>query len=934
MGVSMQATAIVGREEELYSIRRFLAELVAGPAAFVISGEPGIGKTVLWEIACEDARRRPGRVLSWRGVEAEAMFAFSGLSELLGGVLDGVAPTLAAPRRRALEVALLLAEPNGQAPDAHAIGLALVDVLGALSQMGPVLVALDDVQWLDASSVAVLQVAMRRLREQPVGVLMTLREEPHSRIPFDLERSFSGQRITRLSPSALGPSALKRLFSERLGLEVSGADLALIHVTSGGNPFFALELGRYGARVERGSRFRVPDTLSVLLGERLARLPSEIGEVVFIAAVAGRPPVELIVAVLGSADAVRDALDVAVREGVLVLEGERVRFVHPLLASVCYQQAPAQKRRAAHRLLAGTVVDVEERARHLALAAEGPDAVAAAELDVAADHAAARGATAAGADLSELAAALTAGDDATESRRRRLRAANLHRLVGNLERAVTLLEGLLAELPSGLERADVLLELATTRKDDLPKMVALCDEALAAAAEDDARCTRILAYRSWAYMFEADIDAALRDARAALRAAEHVGDPTLVTVAIAQVANVETRAADITPGLLERGLEIEDSLAYPAGVQPEPPRGLGPKADRYCRAGSCARCPGGTGARGGDVGQRGAPRGLAPQSWQSRLARRSLGRCARADGAGARVLGADAGAAWRGPDGLRQGAARSGSRASRRGARICRARCRDFAGAVGPGMGDPQPRGAGTPRAGPREPDRGGEVHGRASGQTVCPRLPRPDRSGMGGCGRGVTRARRAQKARAYLDRHEHYARQAGSPLALACVARCRGLLAAAEGDNDAASETLEQAVMELQALPYPLEYGRALLCLGSVYRKAKRKGAARDALERSEAIFKGLGARLWAEKSAAELRRISGRRRGSVSLTETEERVARLAANGRSNKQIAAELLISVHTVGAHLSQIYRKLGISSRSELHLKYPARSGGNRKRAQA
>jgi DNA-binding CsgD family transcriptional regulator len=173
------------------------------------------------------------------------------------------------------------------------------------------------------------------------------------------------------------------------------------------------------------------------------------------------------------------------------------------------------------------------------------------------------------------------------------------------------------------------------------------------------------------------------------------------------------------------------------------------------------------------------------------------------------------------------------------------------------------------------------------------------------------------ERARAYVDLHETYARRASNPLALGCVARCRGLLAAAEGDNDAAFEPLERAVAELEALPYPLEYGRALLCLGSVYRKAKRKGAARDALERSEAVFRGLGARLWAEKTAAELRRISGRRRGSASLTETEQRVAELAAQGRSNKRIAAELLISVHTVGAHLSQVYRKLGISSRSEL-----------------
>jgi DNA-binding CsgD family transcriptional regulator len=172
-------------------------------------------------------------------------------------------------------------------------------------------------------------------------------------------------------------------------------------------------------------------------------------------------------------------------------------------------------------------------------------------------------------------------------------------------------------------------------------------------------------------------------------------------------------------------------------------------------------------------------------------------------------------------------------------------------------------------------------------------------------------------QARTYLDRHEDCARRVASPLALACVARCRGLLAAAEGDLDAAFEGLDRATTGLAALPYPLEHGRALLCLGSVYRKAKRKGAARDALEQSERIFTELGARLWAEKATAELRRISGRRRGSASLTETEERVARLAAIGRSNKQIAAELLMSVHTVGAHLSQVYRKLGISSRSEL-----------------
>ena len=913
----MSTTAIAGREEELSTIRRFLAELAAGPAALVISGEPGIGKTVLWEIACEDARRHPGWLLSWRGVEAEAMFAFAGLSELLTGVLDGVAPTLAGPRRRALEVALLLAEPNGQAPDAHAIGLALLDVLGALCQTGPVLVALDDVQWLDASSVAVLQVAMRRLRQQPVGVLMTLRDEPRSRMPFELERSFSGQRITRLSLDTLGRGAFKQLFKQRLQAELSPADVALLHEASGGNPFFALELARSGAHLERRSRLRVPDSLSELLGERLARLPGEIGDVVFSVAVAGRPTIDLIAAVLGSVDAVRDALDTAVREGVLVLEGERVRFVHPLLASICYQHAPAKKRRATHRLLAGTVADVEERARHLALSAEGPDAIAAAELDAAAGHAAGRGATAAAADLSELAAVLTASDDASESRRRRLRAANLHRLAGNLERAVTLLEELLAELPSGLERADVLLELATTRKDDLPKMVALCDEALAAAADDAARCTRILAYRSWAYLFEAEIDAALRDARAALRAAEYVGDPTLMTIAIAQVATVETRATDITPGLLERGLALEASLGVRLEYNQSPRVAL---ARRLIGTAELDRA-----------------RVLLEEleneaaTWGSEELRgvllRSLGRvdwlAGRWDAALERTtLALEFWDQMQAPHGVAFTACLRALLEVDLG-RVEEARASAERGiAISRELSDQEWEILSLGALGRLELALGnltaaGQYMNDLPGRLFALGYQDPTAPVWADAVEVLLALGELEPARIYLDRYEDCARRVDSPLALACVARCRGLLAAAEGDLDAAFEGLGRAVTELEALPYPLEYGRALLCLGSVYRKAKRKGAARDALERSETIFNELGAQLWAEKATAELRRISGRRRGSASLTETEERVARLAAIGRSNKQIAAELLISVHTVGAHLSQVYRKLGISSRSEL-----------------
>ena len=197
----------------------------------------------------------------------------------------------------------------------------------------------------------------------------------------------------------------------------------------------------------------MPESLHELLGGRLARLPAETVDVVLHAAALARPTVELVAAAHGDRERVLEALDAAVREGVVELDDSRMRFAHPLLASICYEQAPLWKRRAVHRALAGAVTEVEERARHLALAADGPDAAVASELDAAAEQAAARGATAAAAELSELAAELTPADPAL-ARQRRLRAASFHRLAGDGERAAAMLEQLLPEVPSGVERAE------------------------------------------------------------------------------------------------------------------------------------------------------------------------------------------------------------------------------------------------------------------------------------------------------------------------------------------------------------------------------------------------------------------------------------------------------------------------------------------------
>ena len=163
------------------------------------------------------------------------------------------------------------------------------------------------------------------------------------------------------------------------------------------------------------------------------------------------------------------------------------------------------------------------------------------------------------------------------------------------------------------------------------------------------------------------------------------------------------------------------------------------------------------------------------------------------------------------------------------------------------------------------------------------------------------------------------------APVLRPALPRCRGLLSAAERDPAAATAAFEASLVAAAA--FPLERGRTLLCLGMVQRRAQQRKAARDALEQALAIFEELGARLWAEKARAELRRISGRAPASEELTETERRVAELAAQGRTNKEIAAGLYMGVSTVEAHLSRVYRKLGVR-RTELATRLAVEAHGS------
>jgi predicted ATPase len=381
-----------GREVETRSIEAFLDRAAAAPSVLVLSGEPGIGKTALWQAGLERAQARGARVLAHRAVEAEAVLSFAGISELLRGVVDELLPSLGALRRRALEAALLL-DGSGDvaAIEPRAIGLAVLDGFTALSGAQPVVVAVDDFQWLDTASARTLLFALRRLDDERVGALFTVREGAR-----ELDRGIASGAAERLGVGPLDVSGLFAVLRQHLGVELSRPQLTQLREVTGGNPFYALEIGREFASAPPapGRPLRVPGTLREVVGGRLERLPAAGHDVLLLAAASGRPTVDVLAAAHGDRPDVLAGLEQAARAGVVELDQELVRFTHPLLASVCYEQAPPWRRREAHARLAA-VVGGEERARHLALASERADAAVAATLDEAAPHALGRGAPAA-----------------------------------------------------------------------------------------------------------------------------------------------------------------------------------------------------------------------------------------------------------------------------------------------------------------------------------------------------------------------------------------------------------------------------------------------------------------------------------------------------------------------------------------------------------
>jgi DNA-binding CsgD family transcriptional regulator len=912
------ADRIVGRDSELASIDDFIQH-PGSDRALVLRGEPGIGKTTLWNAGVARAAEQGHEVRTTRPTQSEAKLSYVGLGDLLEDLADEAFAELPGPQQLALDVALLRAEAPEGGLDHRTVCVAVLAALRSITASAPLLVAIDDVQWLDGATAEVLAFVARRLGDVPVRFLTSLRAGPRAADPLNLVRNLGEDEVRVIDVAGLSLDALHALVRARLGTSIPRPTLARVLDASGGNAFFTLEIARAisDGRVQLapGRSIDLPRNLAELVPGRVAELPSSTRDVLLLCSAASTPTTALLRSAAADPDRVSSDLASAVRVGVVELERERIRFTHPLLSSAVYSDATAERRREAHGQLAEVVEDREERARHAALAAEGPDAGVAVELEAAARLARQRGALGAAADLCMLAADLTPTPNASEIRRLQLLAADDLLLAGDAERSRAIARSVVETAPPGPERAEALLRegRASFFVGHHENAQQELGRALLEPGVGPERLSTIHRERAWA-LWQHDLLAAERDAEEAVRLAEAATDPTLVAAALHILIVVRTMLGSAVPDdVMAEALEV-DEAADPLFVF-DRPKGI--FAVRRALTGQLDEARGillelldestvrGDEASAGDIlGRLGWVEHLAG-NWGSSLAyhERAVDLLTSPDPLlGLAPVQASVGHIDRAADEARKALEYSALAQDVEWGINARA----VLGFIHLSRGDP------------------GRAH-----EYLQAAWEMHQRWGFGEPGpwflfvadhvEVLVEIGRPVEAGEVLDWLEERGRALDRPWSLAVAARYRGLLAAARGDLPAALTSLDEALRYHERLPMPFELARTLLLQGSVRRRARQKRAARESLDRALEIFERLPAPLWADKARSELARVSGRQPMTGELSPVERRVARLAAAGRTNKEIADALYLSARTVAGHLSHVYGKLGVRSRTELGL---------------
>jgi DNA-binding CsgD family transcriptional regulator len=892
------------------ALEEFLAAAAQAPSALLVDGEAGIGKTTLLRTSMARARTRGLRVLSVRAVEAESVLAYESLADLLADVDTDTWADLPAPQRIAIDRVLLRDQAADAVTDQRAVTAAFLSVIDRLTDSGPVLLAIDDLQWLDPSSVNVIAYAARRL-SGPAGLLATVRTEPDSSGTaswLHLPRPDAIQRIT-LHP--LSARALESVVRVELGRPVPRAVMTRVHQMSAGNPFYAVELGR--AFVDSVGE-TLPSTLAELVRARIGSLDPEAHEVLLAAACLATSTVELVgAAVAVNHDRLIELLETSERHGIIAIEGNRIRFTHPLLASGVYADASATQRREMHRRLAGIVDESELRARHLASGSTTGDAQTLEALDEAANSAHARGAPAAAAELLELAIGL--GGDTVE---RRIRLAGHSFDAGEPARARMLLERAIAGLQPGPVRARALYALAVVRfiDDGYLEASQLLQRALDEDSPKGPLQVRMATTLAYALYMSGDPDPARRRAEEAVSRAEQLGAPGPLSEALGARAIMQFfLGGGIDEQSLRRALELEDHNSFtPIMLRPSVEDALmlactGELDTSYDRMRAIER-------RCTDKGEEGELIFVDFYLVLNRIWRGDLVTAKRLAGElteRAQQLGAEFPTklslvlrAWLAVyDGAEDDARLAVADAVDACKRSGTAWHEDWA----------------LTALGLLEVSLGNYA---AAVDSLQPLLSRhaPESTEISAASHlpdvveALTALGRVDEAEPLVDALERNGRRLDRAWMLAVGARGRAMVLAARGDVDAAVQSARGALREHGRVPMPFERARTQLLLGQLLRRARPEAEAvlHDAL----ATFEELGTPLWADRTRAEIAGTRSRARApQEGLTPAEQRVAELAASGMTNRDVAATLFISAKTVEATLARVYRKLRIRSRAEL-----------------
>ncbi|MCG5432266.1 AAA family ATPase [Mycobacterium sp. MYCO198283] len=915
----------VGREAESRAVDEFLLRVAEGPTALVIEGEPGIGKTTVWLDAVQRAVDAGCVVLSARGAAAEARLNYAALADLLGHLEPAVLDDLP-PVQRAAVQAVLLRGTDETTADERALAAAFLTIVERLSDAAPVIVGIDDVQWLDVSSRVIVGFAARRLRGR-IGLLMTARTgEPGVADIATWLHMPRPEALTRIRLKPLSLESLHGVVRTRVGRTLPRPLMARVHALSGGNPFYAIEFARALGADSLHSADGMPESLAEVVNRRLGAVDGEAADLLLTAASAAAPTIDLLsLAMDVTPNRVVDALGDAEAAGVVRIDGPRVSFTHPLLAHGVYSRAEPAQRRSTHARLAAVVDQPEVRARHLALGADSDPATLEA-LDHAAARAARRGAYSAAAELLDL--AITVGGDTVQ---RRLRAAEQHFRAGALQQAQTHLDHLEPHLTGGaLSCAALILRAAVEgHSRSIPDAVTALNDALRHAESDGLR-QRVLHHLTPMEILLGDRTSALEHARDAVALADRMGDPALRSQALTSYVFARfLNGMGVDRTALTAALELKDCdvsaapTAHADGVAAVITGWEGRLEDARTALRTVAR----------HFSDRGAEIDVLFVAGHAAMVDIWLGRYAdaeriaddalrRAEAMGGHLVVANAlsnraaVAAYTG----HAAEARDGSRAALAAAHACRSSylsvaplaCLAF---VEVSVGDyAAALDVLTPLLASFDPDRDTEIvlggYLPDAVEALCA-LGRVDEA------EPLTAALEANGTR--LDR----------PWALATGARCRGLIDAARGSLAAATHDVELAMSHHARLPMPFERARTLLLQGQLQRRRRQRQAAATSLTDALTAFEELGSPLWAARSRAELDRLSASgRQGSV-LTPAEQRVADLAAAGLSNKEIAGELFLAPKTVEMNLSAVYRKLGIRSRAQLFARLNAEDGERR-----